>query len=113
MFFSEYQISKVIASRISHGKHIIYFTNDYNIKLNVSILQMNEEIVLASNTSRMTSLLYLVSVKDWRSGNLSKCLLSNLSNPSCLKINVLYQNPTNHFLLFKTLIHKSYLQKLN
>lgn len=42
-------------------------------------------MVLASNTSRMTSRLYLVSVKDWRSGNLSKCLLSNLSNPSCSK----------------------------
>lgn len=55
-------------------------------------------MVLASNTSRMTSRLYLVSVKDWRSGNLSKCLLSNLSNPSCSKKETaLYQNPTNHF----------------
>lgn len=33
MFFSEFQISKVIASRISQGKHINYFINDYNIQL--------------------------------------------------------------------------------
>lgn len=31
IFFSKYQISKVIASRFSQGKHIIQFANDYNM----------------------------------------------------------------------------------
>lgn len=107
--FSKYQISKVIVSRFSQGKHIIHFASDYNIELywNVSVLYLPPilpgwQVGCIWSLSKTGDLVTYPSV----------CYQIFLIQAAQKTETALYQNPTNHFFP-QNMNHKSSLQKLN
>lgn len=109
-FFSKYQISKVIVSRFSQGKHIIHFASDYNIELywNVSVLYL--PLILPG---WQVGCIWSLS----KTGDLvtypSACYQIFLIQAAQKTETALYQNPKKPFFSPQNMNHKSSLQKLN